>query len=179
LFVCAGNGEEFSFAKPIGVGLVNSAINLTKEILYTKPDFIVFVGSVGSYGDYKIFDIVESCSASNIELSFLQNYSYTPIDNVLKSSNKIFKDETIINSSNYISSNFELSKNFNKYGIGLENMEFFSVVSVAQKFDIDVAGIFIVTNYCNSDAHKDFLKNHKEAKERLSKYIKSRFQIGF
>ena len=50
-------------------------------------------------------------------------------------------------------------------------MEYFSVVQVAKEFDIPVAGIFIVTNHTNKDAHKDFLKNHKEAMKKLSEYL--------
>ena len=50
-------------------------------------------------------------------------------------------------------------------------MEYFSILSVAKEFEIPVAGIFIVTNYTNENAHEDFLKNHQEAKEKLTKYL--------
>ena len=53
-------------------------------------------------------------------------------------------------------------------------MEFFSLCSVAKEFDIPIAGIFIVTNYTNKNAHQDFLKNHKEAMDRLVEYIKEK-----
>ena len=84
MIVSAGNQETFVFAKSIGVGLVNSAINLTKICLFDRPEFILFIGSAGSYGNHKIFDIVESKNSSNIELSFLENFSYTPIDNAVR-----------------------------------------------------------------------------------------------
>ncbi len=80
MIVSAGNQETFTFAKSIGVGLVSSAINLTKICLFNRPEFILFIGSAGSYGNHKIFDIVESKNSSNIEMSFLENFSYTPID---------------------------------------------------------------------------------------------------
>jgi len=73
MIVCAGNNETFSFASTIGVGLIESAMNLTRICLFDKPDYIIFIGSAGSYGDHKIFDIVESSNASNLELSFLDN----------------------------------------------------------------------------------------------------------
>jgi len=53
-------------------------------------------------------------------------------------------------------------------------MEFYAVLKVAEEFNIPVAGIFIVTNFTNANAHKDFLKNHNEAKIRLSKYVKNK-----
>ena len=85
MIVSAGNNETFSFATPIGVGLIESAINVTRLCLFDKPDYILFIGSAGSYGKHQIFDIVESSSGSNVELSFLEDNSYTPIDNVIKS----------------------------------------------------------------------------------------------
>ncbi len=174
MIICAGRNETFSFATSIGVGLIESAINLTRHCLFDKPDYILFIGSAGSYGEHNIFDIVESRSSSNIELSFLNGDSYTPLDNVLKSDNKLVRDMTIVNSSNYISTNKELSKDFKQYGIGIENMEFYSLVQVAKEFDIDIAGIFIVTNYTNKDAHQDFIKNHKEAMDKLVNFLEDK-----
>ena len=46
-------------------------------------------------------------------------------------------------------------------------MEFFSVMEVAQHFGIGCLGIFCVSNYCNANAHRDFLDNHTRVKERL------------
>ena len=149
MIVSAGNQETFVFAKSIGVGLVNSAINLTKICLFDRPEFILFIGSAGSYGNHKIFDIVESKNSSNIELSFLENFSYTPIDNAVRIDTNLTKSEVVVNSSNYISTNQTLSK----------------------EFEIPAFGIFVVTNYTNENAHNDFLKNHKIAMEKLTQYL--------
>ncbi len=171
MIICAGNNETFKFAKAMGVGLVESAINMTRQCLFDKPEYILFIGSAGSYGNHKIFDIIESNTAANLELSFLENNSYTPLDNVLKSENKLVKSQTIVNSSNYITTNSDLAKKFNDYKIGIENMEFFSLVQVAKEFNISIGGIFVVTNYTNENAHQDFMDNHIEAKEKLTKYL--------
>lgn len=171
MIICAGRNETFNFAKEMGVGLIETAINLTRQCLFDKPEFLLFVGSAGSYGNHKIFDIVESKRAANIELSFLEDNSYTPLDNVLESENKMVRNDTVINSSNYISKNFEISKRFNEFEIGCENMEFYSVLQVAKEFEIPVAGIFVITNYTNENAHEDFLKNHKEAMKKLTQYL--------
>ncbi len=171
MIVCAGRNETFKFAEAIGVGLIESSINLTRHCLFNKPDFLLFIGSAGSYGNHNILDIVESKRAANLELSFLSDDSYTPLDNVLESENKMVRNDTIVNSSNYITTNSELASNYNNYGIGIENMEFFSVVQVAREFEIPVAGIFVITNYTNKKAHEDFMKNHKEAMSKLTKYL--------
>lgn len=171
MIVCAGNNEIFQFATPIGVGLIDSSINLTQLCLFDKPEYIIFIGSAGSYGEHKIFDLVEASSSSNIELGFLNDNCYTPIDNIIKCEKNLAKNNIIVNSSNYISTNESLTKQFLEYGIGLENMEYYSVMKVAKQFDIDVLGIFVITNYTNSNAHNDFIANHKIAMDKLIQYL--------
>jgi nucleoside phosphorylase len=173
MIICAGNSETFDFAVPIGVGLIESTINLTRLCLFDKPEFLLFVGSAGSYGKENIFDIIESKTAANIELAFLSNDAYTPLDNVV-STNTTNKQDIIVNSSNYISTNEEITKKFLKIGVGIENMEFFSVLKVAQEFNVPAGGVFCVTNYTNKNAHEDFMKNHEKAKELLSLHVKKR-----
>jgi len=81
--------------------------------------------------------------------------------------------ETLVNSSNYITTDKTLGKYYMAQNIHLENMEYFAVLKVAQSFGISAGGVFIVTNYCDENAHEDFLKNQKEAMARLTEYIKT------
>ena len=172
MIVCAGNNETFDFATPIGVGLIDAAINLTRLIIEEQPSFLLFVGSAGSYGKYAPFEIVESSLASNIELSLITGSAYTPIDNTIHHGEVSRGTPIMINSSNYITSDMEVSKEYQKLGVELENMEFFSILKVAQNFEIPAYGIFIVTNYCDENAHQEFIQNHEKAKALLSDYIK-------
>lgn len=175
MIICAGNNENFSFAQPMGVGLVETAMNLTRLCLFDKPEFLLFVGTAGSYGEAKIFDIIESKTASNIELAFLSNDAYTPLDNVVTTNTTNVKD-IVVNSSNYISTNADLTKNFLKFGVGIENMEFFSILKIAQEFNIPAGGVFCVTNSTNANAHDDFVKNHEKAKVLLEDHVKRRIK---
>lgn len=175
MIISSGNNENFDFATPMGVGLVEMSMNLTRLCLFDKPEFLLFVGSAGSYGEKKIFDIVESKTAANIELAFLQNKAYTPLDNVV-SSNIEGTKEVVVNSSNYISTDLELAKNFLKFGVGIENMEFFAFLKIAQEFNIPAGGVFCITNFCDENAHEDFLKNHEKAKELLRFHVKHRIE---
>jgi len=175
MIICAGNNETFNFAQPMGVGLVETAMNLTRLCLFDKPEFLLFVGSAGSYGDAKIFDIIESKTAANIELSFLSNDAYTPLDNVVSTNTTNVKD-LVVNSSNYISTNEKLTKKFLKLGIGIENMEFFAVLKIAEEFNIPAGGVFCITNFTNANAHQDFLKNHEKAKKLLEVHVKKRIK---
>ena len=166
--ISSGNKEIFPFSIPIGIGMIESAINLTRLCLFDKPDMIIFIGSAGSYGNFKIFDIFESSIASNIEHCFLKKKCYTPIENIISAN---VSRETIVNSSNYITQSKLISKAFLKLNIEAENMEFFSVLKVAKEFNIPVKGIFVITNYCYENAHKEYIKNIKIAKEKLIKYL--------
>ena len=173
MIICAGENETFDFATPMGVGLIETAMNLTRLCLFDKPEFLLFIGTAGSYGEHEIFDIIESKTASNIELSFLNNDAYTPLDNVV-STNTTNKKDIVVNSSNYISTCQELTKKFLPLGVGIENMEFFSVLKIAQEFNIPAGGVFCITNYTNKNAHQDFLKNHDKAKKLLSRHVETR-----
>ena len=166
MILCAGIIESFKFATPIGIGLIESAMNLTRLVLDKKSEQLIFIGSAGSYGKYKPFDIIESNHAVNIENSFLTGDSYTPIKSIVSR-----ETINIVNSSNYITTDEKLSNKYREINVELENMEFYSVVRVAQEFKIPVKGIFIVTNYCNKNAHNDFIKNHEEAKKMLERYL--------
>ncbi len=172
MIVCAGDIEQIKGALPIGVGLINSAINLTRVCIMNPPEFILFVGTAGSYGNYKPFDIIQSKVAANVEQSFLEKKSYTPLDNIVASTDDVSR-ETIVNSSNYITASKDISKKFLQLNIELENMEFFSILSVAKEFNIPAGGVFVVTNYCYEDAHKEFKANHKKAIKQLEDYIRN------
>lgn len=172
MILCAGKMESFDFALPIGIGLVESAINLTQLCLFNRPEYLLFVGTAGSYGDHQLLDIVTSQGAANIELSFMQKQSYTPIDNVIVSNTGLVEHQTIVNGSNYITTDESLGRGFSKHHIGLENMEFFSVMAVAREFDIPAGGVFCVTNFCAPQAHDQFIANHKAATAKLESYAR-------
>lgn len=172
MFVCAGESEQFDFALPIGIGLLDAGITLTRLCMERKPDSIHFVGSAGSYGSYQIFDIVESSRACNIENSFFNAQAYSPLEHIV--SCETIDNDVMVNSSNYITTAAYLGKYYEEKNILLENMEFYAVAKVADAFGIPVMGTFVVTNFCNKDAHRDFLKYHEDAMRRLTSKIKEK-----
>lgn len=175
MIICAGKSESFKFAESIGIGLVDSAINLTKILSQNSsnlPSEIIFIGSCGLYKDGKILEIYESKIAVNDEISALLKLSYSPIRPEF---NGDISHETIItNSSNFITTDKKSAEIFFQKGYFLENMEFYSVVKVAENFKIPALGIFCATNFCDQNAHSDFIKNHAKAKEKLEIYLKSK-----
>ncbi|MDR1976181.1 MAG: purine-nucleoside phosphorylase [Campylobacteraceae bacterium] len=180
MIVSAGLSEIFPFATPIGVGLVNASINLTRIVMTESPKKILFVGTAGSYGKYKVFDLITTNRAVNIEIGFLQNLSYSPILAEARGVDPDVPRETlnkiVVNSSNFITADAAQSKLFLENGLSIENMEFFAVLKVAEKFDIPTIGLFCIANYCDKDAHDNYFQNNREAKEKLTEAVLSDFK---
>jgi hypothetical protein len=53
MILCAGNNETFDFATPIGVGLIDSAINLTRHCLVINPNISSLSGVLGAMAPIK------------------------------------------------------------------------------------------------------------------------------
>ena len=75
MIICAGRNETFKFAQAMGVGLIESAINLTRLCLLINLISIFCIGSAGSYGNHKIFDIVESKEHQILSWDFKSAYT--------------------------------------------------------------------------------------------------------
>ena len=175
IIISAGRNEVFPFALSMGVGLVDMSINLTRFLCKNEqnlPSEIVFIGSAGLYKDGEIFEIYKSSTAANIEISSLEDKSYSPI--YCEISSKVSHRTLKCNSSNFITKDFILAHKLYEMGYFLENMEFFSVLKVAENFKIPAYGIFVATNFCNPNAHKDFMKNHEKARKKLEIYLKNK-----
>lgn len=173
MIVCAGGDENFSFAKAIGIGLVESAFHLAELCLKEKPLKLIFIGTCGLYDKGEILEIYKSSHAFNIEFSKISHTFYTPAKYEIRLERENVSCETIkINSSNYICQNSKAAKEFANLGFFAENMEAFSVLSVAKNLDIEAECILCATNFCDENAHKDFMKNHSKAKEKLEEYLK-------
>lgn len=175
MIICAGLNESFDFATSIGIGLIESAINLTKILSINTPDEIIFIGSCGLYKDGNILEIYESNIAVNHEISALLDFSYSPIQSEI---NYNVSHETLItNSSNFITTDKNSALKFFQKGYFMENMELYSVLQVAKKNKIPAYGILCATNFCNKNAHEDFIKNHAKAKEKLEIYLQQKGKI--
>ena len=142
------------------------------NILNALPSEIIFIGSAGLYKNGEVFEIYESSVAANIEISSLENKSYSPIESEIASI--VPRGTCKVNSSNFITTDQNLAHKLFDRGYFLENMEFFAVLKVAQKFQIPAYGIFVATNFCDENAHEDFIKNHEQAKKELEKYLKQK-----
>ena len=51
------------------------------------------------------------------------------------------------------------------------------VLGIANQFKIPCSGLFVVTNYCNENAHTDLIKNHAKAKELIILHVEKNMKI--
>lgn len=167
MIICAGNMESFDFATSIGIGMIQSAINLTRILCKNRTEEIIFIGSCGLYKNGKILEIYETTKAKNLEISALLDLSYSPLEFL-----NVSRETNLTNSSNFITTDKNLSYKFSDLGFFMENMEIYSVLEVAKTFNIPAKGILCATNFCDINAHNDFLKNYRKSKENLEKYLK-------
>ncbi|MGL2398348.1 purine-nucleoside phosphorylase [Helicobacter pylori] len=177
MLLCAGRNETLKGATPIGVGLIESAINLTRMCL-KNPDTesLIFIGSAGSYNpEIELLSVFESVCGYQVEESFSHLNSYTPLDNSIQIETKeeALFERVCVNSSNYIHTSEMFAKKMAQKGVLLENMEFFSVLSVAKAFSLKAKGIFCVSNHVGLNAHKEFKENHAKVKQILENIIDS------
>ncbi|EIE28365.1 hypothetical protein [Helicobacter pylori] len=177
MLLCAGRNETLKGAVPIGVGLIGSAINLTRMCL-KNPDTesLIFIGSAGSYSpEMELLSVFESVCGYQVEESFSHLNSYTPLDNSIQieTKEKALFERVGVNSSNYIHTSEMFAKKMVQKGVLLENMEFFSVLSVAKAFSLKAKGIFCVSNHVGLNAHKEFKENHAKVKQILENIIDS------
>ncbi|MEF3191437.1 MAG: purine-nucleoside phosphorylase [Campylobacterales bacterium] len=174
MIICAGQIEQIPGAWPVGIGMVEAAINLTRLCLLSPPPALLFAGTAGSYGGFDLLDVVESRRAANVEVAYLQNAAYTPIDNAIALENvsrETSFPETVVNSSNYITTESKAAERFRRLGLGIENMEFFAIMKVAAHFEIPAKGVFVITNHVGKDAHKEYLANRDAAIRTLDQVI--------
>ena len=109
MIICAGESEQFDFALPVGIGMTDVAINLTTFMFVPKTKIYIVRRYSRFVWGKEIFDIVESKTAANIENSFFTGGSYTPIDNMVSTAEDVSR-ETIVNTSNYITTNKSVGK---------------------------------------------------------------------
>jgi len=175
VFVCAGRTEVFEFAKSVGVGMVEAALGVAEILRESKFDEVVFVGTCGLYDKRdELLKIYEVFKVENLEMSGVLSLAYSPLFEMTEKIKSVIKTPNVsretFNSSNFITTDAKTAQKFSSFFVG-ENMELYGVKVACERAGVAWRGILCATNYCDQNAHKNYVKNIKEAKKRLEKYI--------
>ena len=119
-----------------------------------------------------LLEIYETRHAFNVEASSFLGDFYSPA--ACEINLNVSYETKKCNSSNYICADERVAARFAAMGLELENMEAFAVLSVAAKFGVEAVCFLCATNFCDSQAHQNFIKNHTQAKKNLENFLQEK-----
>jgi futalosine hydrolase len=136
-----------------GVGMVNTAINLTKELVGNNFDFVVNMGIAGSFSsDILIGDVVEVVEDKFSEIGFENGVSFSEFSELNVKTSYEIKGETTLRKVKSITVNTvhgneksidDIVKTLNP---DIESMEGAAVFQVCKKFKIPCVQIRSISN---------------------------------
>jgi futalosine hydrolase len=136
-----------------GVGMVNTAINLTKELVENNFDFVVNMGIAGSFSsDILIGDVVEVVEDKFSEIGFENGVSFSEFSELNVKTSYEIKGETTLRKVKSITVNTvhgneksidDIVKTLNP---DIESMEGAAVFQVCKKFKIPCVQIRSISN---------------------------------
>lgn len=149
-----------------GVGKVNATMNLTKEIMKNKPDFIINLGSAGADKPNKIGDI-KVCTRFS-DRNFEDDYSltekiYKPLYNT--DMNLIQEDGSLCSTGD----NFLLSPRNNA---DVYDMEAFALAKVCHEFKIPFVSVKYITDIIGENSIDMWKDNVTSSGKVLGDWLK-------
>lgn len=163
------NFPDFKFTFiTTGVGKVNAAINLTKEIMRNKPDFVINLGSAGADKPNKIGDIKVCTKFSDRNLEndcSLTEEIYKPLHN--SDMNLISEDGSLCSTGD----DFLLSPRNNA---DVYDMEAFALAKVCHEFKIPFVSVKYITDIIGENSI-DVWKNNVTSSGKVLGYWMNMF----
>ena len=136
-----------------GVGMVNTAINLTKELVENEYDLVVNMGVSGSFSsDILIGDVVEVVEDNFSEIGFENGVSFSEFSELNVKTSYEIKGETTLRKVKSITVNTvhgnekSIDKIVKRLNPDIESMEGSAVFQVCKKFKIPCLQIRSISN---------------------------------
>ncbi len=136
-----------------GVGMVNTAIALTQELMKKKYDLVINMGVSGSFSDQlKNGDVVEVIEDNFSEIGFENNFAFSKFTNFdlktkfYNSSKTNLQPVRAITVNTVHGNNDSISEIIERENPEIETMEGASVFKVCEKFNIPCIQIRSVSN---------------------------------
>jgi hypothetical protein len=176
LLISAGRTEVIPGTIPVGVGFLEAGLQLARLLEGGEWDEVLFLGTAGSYGEIPPFWLIESWVGVQWEVGWVEGKGYTPIELRVEAPKPetplklppLPKGEGVLNSSHYITTDWEIARQFRNLGAVGESMEHFGIIRVGALFQIPVRGLYLVTNYTDPAAHLSYRQNLPKALEILT-----------
>ena len=136
-----------------GVGMVNTAINLTKELIKSDYDLVINMGIAGSFSDdIKIGDVVEVLEDTFSEIGFEDGDKFSEFTDFRIKTCYVVKSKTNLRKVKGITINTvhgrqdSITEIVNRINPDLETMEGASVFKVCEELDVSCMQIRAISN---------------------------------
>ena len=136
-----------------GVGMVNTAINLTKELIKSDYDLVINMGIAGSFSDdVKIGDVVEVVEDTFSEIGFEDGDKFSEFTDFRIKTAYSVKSKTNLRKAKGITINTvhgkedSITEIVNKINSDIETMEGASVFKVCEELDVSYMQIRAISN---------------------------------
>ena len=136
-----------------GVGMVNTAIYLTKELVKKKYDLVINMGVAGSFSkELKNGDVVEVVEDNFSEIGFENNLEFSKFTDFdvktkyLNSSRTSLKKVRAITVNTVHGNKVTISEIVKREGTEIESMEGASVFKVCEEFNVPCMQIRAISN---------------------------------
>lgn len=163
----------------LGIGFLDSALNLEKLICSNTITEIVFIGTAGSYNKaLSIGEIVSINSTAALNLGAVLGLAYVA-GKQESFELEVFKDfkpakcfsSLEISREEIIAEKLIAQNSADKFLV--ENMELYGVAAVAAKNKIPLKSLLGITNYINPNAHEDWKANNLSVSEKLCVIVRN------
>ena len=136
-----------------GVGMVNTAINLTKELIKSDYDLVINMGIAGSFSDdVKIGDVVEVVEDTFSEIGFEDGDKFSEFTDFSIKTSYSVKSKTNLRKAKGITINTvhgkedSITEIVNRINSDIETMEGASVFKVCEELDVSYMQIRAISN---------------------------------
>ena len=136
-----------------GVGMVNTAINLTKELIKSDYDLVINMGIAGSFSDdVKIGDVVEVVEDTFSEIGFEDGDKFSEFTDFSIKTSYSVKSKTNLRKAKGVTINTvhgkedSITEIVNRINSDIETMEGASVFKVCEELDVSYMQIRAISN---------------------------------
>tara|TARA_B100000378_G_C18005598_1_gene398792 strand:- start:481 stop:1059 length:579 start_codon:yes stop_codon:yes gene_type:complete len=136
-----------------GVGMVNTAINLTKELIKSDYDLVINMGIAGSFSDdVKIGDVVEVVEDTFSEIGFEDGDKFSEFTDFKIKTTYSVKSKTNLRKAKGVTINTvhgkedSITEIVNRINSDIETMEGASVFKVCEELDVSYMQIRAISN---------------------------------
>lgn len=157
----AGLPEDILHA-PVGIGGIAAAAGATELILAAQPDWVVFVGTCGTYGEHELGNLLTPSEVYYWDPQIATGEAHLPAD--------LYPPIALLPWDGYPETVCFQTPHISLAAMdaeGVEHLELYAVAYAAQRLNVQVTALLGVSNVVGPDGHKEWQQYHREVEQAL------------